>query len=490
MWRCTTRDETQDATVSLNVADDSLTWLAAWELRELMVAREVSPVEVTRHFLDRIASLDPALHAFITVSAERALADAKAREAQLMAGEPLGQLFGVPVSVKDLYWTAGVRTTGGSLLYADHVPSEDAICVARARRAGAVLIGKTNTPEFGLFIRTMNRVAPECVNPWDPARTAGGSSGGAAVSVAAGMSPVALGGDSAGSIRIPAAFCGVFGLQPSNGRVPRHGGFGGSLFFSAVGPLSRDVRDAASVLQVLAGPDPRDPTCLEDTPPDYRSNLDGGVAALRMAWMPDWGASTRSGGDVVSLAGDTARIFEQAGALVDTPNAVIDVDAIWESFLVISDADRYATLGAMLYEDPARRGLLSPYARERFARGRQLTAAEYSLALRARFRFIREVERLFQNYDLILTPTIAQLAPSLQALPTTYAAQALIAYVPYTFFVNFSGAAAASVPCGLVEGMPVALQIIAPRNHEHWILRASRTLELLRPWAHRRPLVR
>jgi Asp-tRNA(Asn)/Glu-tRNA(Gln) amidotransferase A subunit family amidase len=190
---------------------------------------------------------------------------------------------------------------------------------------------------------------------------------------------------------------------------------------------------------------------------------------------------------VVETVHDAARRFETLGAHVEEPTLGFEVDAIWDAFLVISDSDRHATLGQQLYDDPSTRCLLSPYVRERFARGRQLTAVEYSLALRARFRFIQQLERVFQKYDLILTPTIAMVAPSLAELPTSYVPRALIDYVPYNFIVNFAGATAASIPCGFVGGLPIGLQVIARPNHEHTVLRASRALERARPWANDHP---
>ena len=201
-------------------------WASAWQIREAIVAKRLSATEVAKHFIARITRLDRRIHSFITLTADVALEQAEAIDRRIQSGEPVGPLAGVPVSIKDQLWTKGIRPTGGSRVYANHVPDQDSLHVTRVKAADGVIIVKTNTPEFGIFWRTVGRVAPECLNPWDPKRTAGGSSGGAAASVAAGFGPLALGTDAGGSIRLPSALCGVLGLLPSNGRVPRHGSFG------------------------------------------------------------------------------------------------------------------------------------------------------------------------------------------------------------------------------------------------------------------------
>ena len=205
----------------------NLAWCPAWQIRQLMADGQLSATDVTTYFLERIARLDERIHAFITVATTEALEQARAADTLAKSGAPMGLLHGIPIAFKDLYWTRGIRTTGGSRVYHDHVPEEDSVYAERVKHAGGVIIGKTNTPEFGLSFRTRNELAPETLNPWDLERTSGGSSGGTAAAVSAGLCPMGLGGDSAGSTRIPASFCGVVGLHPSNGLVPKHGAFGG-----------------------------------------------------------------------------------------------------------------------------------------------------------------------------------------------------------------------------------------------------------------------
>ena len=251
---------------------EELTWKSARELRRLIAARQISPVDVVTACLARIEALDPTLHAFITVVGDRALDDAKAAEAAVQRGDELGPLHGVPVALKDEAWTADIPSTGGSLLFKRFVPSHDGTVTARLRRAGAIVIGKTNLPEFAAWPRSKTRLVGEAVNPWDTTRISGASSGGSAAAVAAGMVPLAIGSDGGGSTRIPSAFCGVFGLFPTPGRVPSYGSFSYSPEGS-LGPIGRHVADVALLQQVIAGPDPRDALALTQPAPDVLSAL-------------------------------------------------------------------------------------------------------------------------------------------------------------------------------------------------------------------------
>jgi Asp-tRNA(Asn)/Glu-tRNA(Gln) amidotransferase A subunit family amidase len=270
---------------------NDLTFTPAWRLSELVRRHAVSPVEITEHFLRRSEALNPHLNAYLTICADQAMAAAQAAENASNEGRDLGPLHGVPIAIKDLNPTKGIRTTRGSLVYKDWIPDEDDPVVERVRRAGAIIIGKTNTPEFGARGTTENRLGPACRNPWDTTRTAGGSSGGAAAALAAGLCPLATGSDAGGSIRIPGSFCGVYGIRPTQGRVPRlykvPGGWGA---LSQNGPMSHSVRDAALLLQVIAGPDPRDPTSLHEPPPDFQAAAaSADVKGLHIVWSPDLG---------------------------------------------------------------------------------------------------------------------------------------------------------------------------------------------------------
>jgi aspartyl-tRNA(Asn)/glutamyl-tRNA(Gln) amidotransferase subunit A len=277
-----------------SAADGDLAYLSIEALGERLRRRDISPVEITRIYLDRIAALDPELHAFITVTGEQALADAAAAERAIAAGQHRGPLHGVPLAIKDLFYTAGVRTTAGSRILADFEPTEDAAVVSRLRAAGALSVGKTNMEEFAYGATSLNPHYGACCNPWDGQRIAGGSSGGSAAAVAAGLCAAALGSDSGGSIRQPAALCGLVGLKPTYGRMSKHGVVPLSWSQDHVGPLTRTVRDAALLLQALAGHDPRDPASSDAPVPDYLANVEEGVAGC----ASDCHATSSSSGSI------------------------------------------------------------------------------------------------------------------------------------------------------------------------------------------------
>src|SRR5438094_6295689 len=270
---------------------DELVWRPAIELAALIRSKQISPVELTEAVLARIDALNPRLNAFCLVAHDLARRGAREAEIAVTKGEPLGALHGVPLSIKDVLLTRGLTTTGGSRLFEDFVPEEDALSVGRLKAAGAVLFGKTNTSEFGHKALTENPLFGVTRNPWDPTLTPGGSSGGAAAAVASGVGPLALGTDAGGSVRIPAAFCGVFGFKPSFGRVPDRAPFGGFERVGHVGPITRTVRDAAAMLDVVAGRDDRDPSSLPRESSSYLDACDAAVKGLHVAWAPDLGAA-------------------------------------------------------------------------------------------------------------------------------------------------------------------------------------------------------
>jgi len=271
--------------------DQEMAFKSAIELRHLIDSKEVSCVELTELFLQRIEELNPVLNAYLTPIPDEALAAARRAQQVVQEGGQVGPLHGIPTSIKDLEMTSGITTTLGSAIFRDRVPDLDSVVVERVKSAGAIILGKTNTPEFGLSGTTENRLGDACRNPWDTSRTPGGSSGGAAAALAAGLCTLATGSDGGGSIRIPASFSGVFGIKPSQGRVPRYGGYGypAANHFSQSGPMSRTVADTALLLQVLAGPDSRDPVSMRETPPDFGASLEQGVEGWRIAWSPDLG---------------------------------------------------------------------------------------------------------------------------------------------------------------------------------------------------------
>jgi aspartyl-tRNA(Asn)/glutamyl-tRNA(Gln) amidotransferase subunit A len=471
------------------MVNQELAFAPAWELRQLIASRKVSPVEVTELFLRRIEALNPRLNAYLTVCADEALASARAAERAVMRGEPLGPLHGVPISVKDLYFTKGIRTTAGSLVFKDFVPDEDSVASERVRKAGAIILGKTNTPEFGLAGTTENRLGDACRNPWEPTCTSGGSSGGAGSGVAAGLCPLAIGSDGGGSIRIPSSFCGVYGLKPTRGLVPRTGGFGRPVFqaFSHIGPMAWTVQDAALLLQVLAGPDRRDPIALREEPPDFLSTLHQGVEGLRIAWSADLGY-TAVDPEVVRVAASAARVFEELGATVEEPGLAFQDP--FPFFRTITSANAYGAYGGIMETSGE---LLTDYTREALEAGQQVTGAQYARALAEMQQFQARMEDLFERYDLLLTPTLAVPAFPVGQAPEVIAGRRVDrrrGFYPFTFPFNMTGQPAASIPCGFsASGLPIGLQIVGRRGEDSLVLRASAAFEQARPWAPRRPPV-
>lgn len=391
----------------------------------------------------------------------------------------------MPFGVKDLVLTQGVRTTRGSAIFADTVPEEDAPAVARLKAAGAILLGKTNTPEFGAKGDTSNRLFGVTRNPWQRTLTAGGSSGGAAAAVAAGLGPLQLGTDGAGSIRIPASFCGIFGYKPSYGRVPTYPA-SPTWPLSHAGPMTRTVRDAALMLQVMAAPDGRDLFALESTPEDYLAACERGVQGLRVAWSPDLGYATVDP-EVRALAEAAARRFADLGCIVEEADPGF-ADPV-EPLLVLFCAGIGAAVADYLADW---RQQLDPALVEIAEYALSLDAMAYVRASVARHTFWYSVRPFFERYDLLLTPTLAcRPFPAGQPRPEQIAGRPLahaIAWIPFTYPFNLTGQPAASVPCGFTsDGLPVGLQIVGRRFADATVLAAAAAYEAIAPWAERRP---
>lgn len=470
------------------MANEDLAFTPAWRLRELISTKELSPVELTEFFLRRIEALNPKLNAYLTVTAEEALSEARLAEQAVLKGEVLGPLHGIPISIKDLEVTKGVPTTLGSLVFKDKVPQEDTVVVERVRKSGAIILGKTNTPEFGLSGTTENRLGDACRNPWNLERTSGGSSGGAGAGLAAGLCPLAIGSDGGGSIRIPSSFCGVYGIKPTQGRVPRYGGFGkpAANLTSQVGPMARNVRDAAILLEVVSGHDSRDPTTLREPLPDVTKDLDGGVRGLRLAWSPNMGFAPVDP-EVVKVTSKAARVFDELGCVVEEPRFALEdpFPAYWP----ILTASLYASFGHLL-EDHAEE--LTSYGRFIIEQGEHVSGVEYSRALLGFYRVQAQLTDLLERYDLLLTPTmpvpafpIGQRPKFIHTLniPEGRKFEPYWGFLQFTFPINMSGQTAASVPCGFsADGMPIGLQIVGRAKDEATVLRASAAFEKARPW--------
>jgi aspartyl-tRNA(Asn)/glutamyl-tRNA(Gln) amidotransferase subunit A len=466
-------------------AADDVVWHSAVGCATLIRRKELSPVELTEAVLARIDALNPRLNAFCLVAHDVARRAAREAEIAVMKGEPLGVLHGVPISLKDVLFTKGLRTTGGSRLFADLVPEHDAIAVLRLRASGAVVLGKTTTSEFGHKAVTESPLFGITRNPWDLSRTPGGSSGGAAAAVASGLGPVALGTDGGGSVRIPAAFCGVVGVKPSYGRVPLSHGFPGWDHVSHVGPIARTVRDAAAVLDVIAGDDDRDRESLPDEGGSYLDACDVDIKGLNVAWTPDLGYA-RVAPEVLELAGDAAAEFEALGCHVEVVNP--GWENLEEAFGTMIAAQFYA---AWSDELPAAEERLDPTLVKLIRRGGSITARDYLRARRRVADYWEEVRAFLERFDLLLTPTTAVAPFSADGPPPREIdgePVSVLGWMPFTYPFNLTGQPAASVPAGwTAEGVPVGLQIVGRRHADRTVLAAAAAFEAARPWSARRP---
>lgn len=472
------------------MAESHLAFAPAWKQAKLIAEKRISPVELVQLYLDRIERIDPTIHAFITVAAEQAMDSARSAEAAVMKRETLKPLHGVPITLKDVEATKGIRTTLGSLVFKDRVPDFDSVVAERVRASGAIILGKTNTPEIAIHLETItdNLVAGACHNPWRLDRTTGGSSGGAAAALVTGLCPLAIGSDGGGSIRIPASFCGVFGYKPSHGRVPRAVGLArpDPNQFAQSGPMSNFVKDSAILLQAISGPDPRDPQPhLREAPPDFVSTLERVPKELRVGWTSDFGDGVVDPA-VARVAGDAARWFETLGWTVEEAEISLRPD-LPEHFWNVFGANAYLQFGALL-ENHA--DLLGVSARTALERGKAITGHDYARSLRVVNELKLYMAGVMERYDLLLTPTTSITAFDPANRPGEIGGKpvhSITGFYPFTFPINMTGQPAASIPCGFVDGLPVGLHVIGRAGEDLTVLQASAAFEAGRPWHGNRP---
>ncbi len=462
---------------------DDLAFLPATELIDAYRGKRVSPVEATAAALDRIDAFNDRLNAFCLTDRDGAIEAARRSEARWARGEPAGLVDGVPVSVKDLVLTRGWPTLRGSrTVDPGQAWDEDAPAVARLREHGAVLLGKTTTCEVGGKGVTDSPLTGVTRNPWDPARTPGGSSGGSAAAVAAGMGPLAIGTDGGGSIRIPCGFSGLVGLKPSFGRVPIHppSAFG---TLSHLGPMARTVPDAALMLSAMARPDARDWLALPADVRDWRDALDGGVEGLSIAFSADLGY-VRVDPEVAALVAEAARAFEELGASVEAVDpGFADPRACFRTLWYAGAAYTLRTV------DAERRTLMDPGLVEVAAAGAHLSALDMLAANDARAALGARMGAFHQRHDVLLTPTlpIAAFGAGLESPPGAGFGR-WSEWTPFTFPFNLTGQPAASVPCGFTaDGLPVGLQIVGARHADALVLRVAHAYQRARPTTDRRP---
>ncbi|OLZ42127.1 amidase [Natrinema saccharevitans] len=452
---------------------------------------EYSPTEVVDDVLERIRERNERTNAFVTVTDKLAREMAEDAERAIDEGEPLGPLHGVPVAIKDLDDVEGVRTTSGSLLFEDRVAESDSPFVARLKTAGAIVVGKTNAPEFGLGVTTDNRVAGPTGTPFDPDRVSGGSSGGAGAALADRLVPLAPGSDAGGSVRVPASFCGVYGLKPTQGVIPnvsRPNAFASHTPFSTNGPLARTVEDAALSLDVMAGVHPRDPFSVPKQE-SYRDAVDRPIDELEIAFSPGMGIYPVDPA-VREVLEDAVSAFERAGATVDRvdPDLGHDNEAILEAYYTMATVRWRSLLENLRAEgfDPfgEDRDRLRPYLVDLVLDVDEPSTREYKRADVVRTRVLDGLADLFAEYDLLATATCATTPFPHGDEPAAIDGTEI---EPYRGWVltqpfNLTGQPAASVPAGFADGLPVGMQLAGRRHADDDVIAASAAVERQRPW--------
>ena len=458
-----------------------IAFLTIAELNKLYRQRELSPVEVTKALLARIAAHDGGLHSFLLVTEDVALAEAAAAERELMAGSRRGPLHGVPYALKDIIETEGIRTTGHSKLRQDHVPAADADIVARLKAGGGVLLGKLATWEFALGGPSWDLPWPPALNPWNPAHLPGGSSSGAGAAVAAGFVPGAVGTDTGGSIRGPAAVCGLAGLKPTYGRVSRRGVFPNTFSMDHCGPLCRSAEDIALFLQVIAGFDPADPAS-EDVPvPDYRAALDGGVKGLRLGLVEGWHDGAGAHPELAPAIEAAVAVLRDLGATVE-PVRLSSLRDYTDCKTTISSVELFAIHEHDLRTRPQDFGRI---LRNRVLPGALIRGEDYLEALRWRTALAQEQARALATVDAFITAaslTVAERADPSQP-------DRLVSAPSITMPFSVGGLPALAVPCGFsrAEGLPLSLQIAAAPFAEALVLRIAHAYQQATDWHRRHP---
>jgi aspartyl-tRNA(Asn)/glutamyl-tRNA(Gln) amidotransferase subunit A len=455
------------------------------ELAPLLERGELASLELTEHYLDRIQRLDGELNTYLRVFRDGAWSAARRADQEISRGEYRGPLHGVPIGLKDLFELAGVPCTMGSRILAEHVPSTDATVVARLRAAGAVILGKQTMHEFAFGVTSENPHYGDVKNPWDVGRVAGGSSGGTASAVAAGLCVGGLGSDTGGSIRIPASFCGTAGIKPTYGRVSRAGALPLSWSLDHVGPLARTVFDCALLLQAIAGPDPRDPTASTLPVPDYRRGLTGEVKGLVLG-VPSEHYFELVEPDVIDRVRTAVGVLEGLGARIEeVPFPHLEHAQVAGTAIMSSEAAAWH--GDWL------RARAADYGSDvlvRIRAGLLVRATEYLRAQQMRSLIQQDFAAAFGRADVVVAPSMPMVAPR---IGTTFEPGGTLNVAPRSVITrstvpaNLAGLPAASVPCGFINGLPVGLQVIGPAFAEGLVLRVAHAYEQATDWHARRP---
>ena len=466
-----------------------LHWMPAHELAAMMRRRELKPSELMAATIARIEALNPKFNAFCAMRSEAAMAEARAMDERIARGEGVGPLAGLPLGVKDLEDVAGMATTFGSAPFKNNLATEDSIEVARLRAAGAIVIGKTNTPEFGHTAFTRNLLFGVSRNPWNPDRTPGGSSGGSSAAIASGMVPLATASDWGGSIRIPACYTGAFGIKSTQGLIPARARLGMTQWvdFAVVGPITRTVRDSALYLDATVGYHPSDPSSLPHPGHSFTTTLEKLPRRLKVAFHPDFGRPI--GADVRHEVERAAAAFKEMGhELTVLEEPVIETSYAWRT---IGAFQSLADLGGYIagHENEFGRSFIAGVSA-----AAQITARDYGDAYRIRTQFNEWMRGVFERFDLLLTPMLPTVAfnasgpppKEIDGTPLDDVMQSLTFSYPF----NFSGHPAASVRAGFgAHGLPCGLQIVAERHRDDLVMQAAYAYEQARPWNNRWPNV-
>jgi len=467
-------------------AADDLCYLSAVELLARIRRKDLSSGELVAANLARIEQVNPKVNAVVTLVAEQARADAARADEAQARGERLGPLHGLSVLHKDLIDTAGIRTTHGSPFFKDNVPKNDALIVARVKRAGAVTLGKTNTPEFGAGSQTFNTVFGATRNPYDLGKTCGGSSGGAAVALACGMSPIATGSDTGGSLRNPAAFCNVVGFRPTPGRVPSDSSTWSPL--STSGPMARSVADVALFLSVIAGANAASPLSLTDDPSRFASALDANVKGARVAWWRNLGGVPVEP-EIRRVMNANRAVFESLGCIVE--EAEPDFSGVDDAFPTLRHLSYHSSYAALAKQKPE---WMKDTIKWEIAEAERQSAADVAHALERQSRMYADSVRFFQRYDYFVLP-VTQVAPFdvTTPYPTSIAGTPMATYIDWMrscWYVTFMANPAISLPAGFTEtGLPVGLQLVGRHRDEWGVLRMAYAFEQATRHATRRPPV-
>jgi Asp-tRNA(Asn)/Glu-tRNA(Gln) amidotransferase A subunit family amidase len=469
--------------------NQKISYLSAIQMANMIKKKIVSPVEIIEVLIERIQNINPKISAYCTLVADDAIKEAKIAEQAILKKHEIGPLHGVPFSVKDLISTKGIRTTFGSNVYEDFILNTDAIAIKRLKSAGAILLGKTNTSEFGYKAVTDKPLFGATKNIWDLKKTAGGSSGGAAAAVACGLGPIAIGNDAGGSVRIPASFCGVLGFKPSRGIIPLHPILSGweSLYrrLVHVGPMTRSVADAALVMDVISGPHNCDPLTLKLKKFSYLNVEQKSVAGLKMGWCSNLGFA-KVDRTVLDTTKNAAKAFSKLDCHLE--EVKIDFEPTHEAFQLLFAADCAGAVGdnIKIWKDKLDK---------RFARlveiGLNVSAKEYVKAINQLHLLWNQFEKSFENYDLIITPTVP-VKPFIISTEWPKEVQGhkvhSLNYISLTYPFNITGWPAISIPCGWTkEQLPIGLQIAGKKFGDATVLKAAAAFERLVPWNSKKP---